>query len=294
MNGQSNLPPGEKAHKVTVPELRDRKAHGPSIAMVTAYDYTMARLVDEAGVDIVLVGDSLGMVIQGLQTTLPVTVDEICYHGRSVARGIERAHLVGDMPFMSFQLSPTQALENAGRMLKEGSFESVKIEGGSEVCDHVSAMVTCGIPVMGHLGLTPQKVHAFGGYKVQGKTERAADQIVSDALALEQAGVYAIVLEAVPAELASRVTHTVRVPTIGIGAGRGCDGQVLVCTDLLGMSRGHTPKFAKRFGEIGDAIVAATRAYVEQVRTGTFPDAAHEYRPGEIRAKGPVRALQSK
>jgi 3-methyl-2-oxobutanoate hydroxymethyltransferase len=294
MNGQADLPPRERACKMTVPEIRDRKTHGPSIAMVTAYDYTMARLVDEAGVDIVLVGDSLGMVIQGLPNTLPVTVDEICYHGRIVARGIERAHLVGDMPFMSFQVSPSQAVENAGKMIKQGAFESVKIEGGTEICDHVKRMVTFGIPVMGHIGLTPQKVHAFGGFKMQGKTEEAADRILSDALALEQAGAYAIVLEAVPADLASRVTHTVGVPTIGIGAGRGCDGQVLVCTDLLGMSRGHAPKFAKRFGEIGDAIVAATRAYVAEVRSGLFPDAAHEYRPERDRAAGPVRAAASK
>jgi 3-methyl-2-oxobutanoate hydroxymethyltransferase len=294
MNGPEDLPQREHAHKVTVPELRDRKSHGPSIAMVTAYDYTMARLLDEAGVDVVLVGDSLGMVIQGLANTLPVTVEEICYHGRIVARGIDRAHLVGDMPFMSFQVSPSQAVENAGRLVKEGSFESVKIEGGIEICDRVSRMVACGIPVMGHLGLTPQKVHALGGFKMQGKTEQAADQILRDASALEQAGVYAIVLEAVPAELASRITHTVHVPTIGIGAGRGCDGQVLVCTDLLGMSRGHTPKFAKRFGEIGEAIIAATRAYVGEVRSGTFPDAAHEYRPAQSRTKTPVRAAVSK
>jgi 3-methyl-2-oxobutanoate hydroxymethyltransferase len=295
MNGPVDLPAREHAHKVTVPELRDRKHHGPSIAMVTAYDYTMARLIDEAGVDVVLVGDSLGMVVQGLPNTLPVTVDEICYHGRIVARGIERAHLVGDMPFMSFQVSASQAVENAGRMVKEGSFESVKIEGGREVCEHVSRMVACGIPVMGHLGLTPQKVHALGGFKVQGKTDDAAAEILADALALEQAGAYAIVLEAMPAELASRVTHAVGVPTIGIGAGRGCDGQVLVCTDLLGMSRGHTPKFAKRFGEVGDAIVAATRAYVREVRSGTFPDAAHEYRPvAGPPATGPIRAATSK
>jgi 3-methyl-2-oxobutanoate hydroxymethyltransferase len=293
MNGPAELPPREHAHKLTVPELRDRKPHGPSIAMVTAYDYTMARLVDEAGVDIVLVGDSLGMVVQGLPNTLAVTVDEICYHGRIVARGTERAHLVGDMPFMSFQVSASQAVENAGRMIKEGSFESVKIEGGREVCEHVSKMVACGIPVMGHLGLTPQKVHAFGGFKVQGKTDEAAERLLSDAQALEHAGVYAIVLEAMPAELASRITHSVGVPTIGIGAGRGCDGQVLVCTDLLGMSRAHTPKFAKRFGEIGDAVVAATRAYVQEVRSGTFPDVTHEYRSArQAPLKGPVRAVQ--
>ena len=294
MHGGADLPAQEDVQKVTVPEIRARKVHGPSIAMVTAYDYTMARLLDEASVDIVLVGDSLGMVIQGLANTLPVTVDEMCYHGRIVARGLRRAHLVGDMPFMSFQVSVCRALENAGKMLKEGSFESVKLEGGAEVAEHVSAMVTAGIPVMGHLGLTPQSVHALGGFRVQGKTAQAAERIISDAVALEQAGAYAIVLESIPAELGSRVTQAVHVPTIGIGAGRGCDGQVLVCTDLLGMSRGHTPKFAKRFGEIGDAIVAATRAYVDQVRSGLFPDAAHEYRPQTDRAADPARAVPSK
>src|SRR4051812_39252428 len=285
MYGPQNLPEGSPVRKVTVPEIRDRKARGPSIAMVTAYDATMARLVDEAGVDIVLVGDSLGMVVQGLSTTLPVTVDEVCYHGRAVARGLARAHLVGDMPFMSFQISPEHAIESAGKMMKEGSFESVKLEGGLEIAEHVRRMVAVGIPVMGHVGLAPQRVHALGGFKVQGKTTEAADRIVQDARALEEAGAYALVLEAIPADVASRVTQAVEIPTIGIGAGRGCDGQVLVCTDLLGMSRGHAPKFAKRFAELGDAIVAATRAYVEETRSGLFPDASHEYKAqGETRA----------
>jgi 3-methyl-2-oxobutanoate hydroxymethyltransferase len=277
MYGPTHLPKGEKLRKVTVPEIRVRKSHGPSIAMVTAYDFTMARLLDEAGVDIVLVGDSLGMVFQGLPNTLPVTVDELCYHGRAVARGLSRAHLVGDMPFMSFQVSAAQAIENAGKMMKEGAFESVKIEGGTEVADRVAAMVAIGIPVMGHVGLVPQRVHALGGFRVQGKTDEAADRIIADAVALEQAGAYAIVLEAVPAEVASRVTRAVSVPTIGIGAGRGCDGQVLVCTDLVGMSRGHAPRFVKHFAEVGDAIVTATQAFIDEVRAGTFPDKEHEY-----------------
>ncbi len=264
--------------KVTVPEIRARKARGPSLAMVTAYDFTMARLMDEAGVDAVLVGDSLGMVVQGLANTLPVTLDEVCYHGRAVSRALRRAHLVGDMPFMSVEVSSDRAIENAGKMLKEGAFEAVKVEGGQEIAEHVRRMVAVGIPVMGHVGLTPQRVHAFGGFKVQGRTEETAQRILADAIALEQAGVYAIVLEAMPSELASTVTHSVSVPTIGIGAGRGCDGQVLVCTDLLGMSRGHTPRFVKRFAEIGDSIVTAVQSYVEQTRTGVFPDAAHEYK----------------
>jgi 3-methyl-2-oxobutanoate hydroxymethyltransferase len=278
MYGPTNLPQGKPLRKVTVPEIRDRKALGPPIAMVTAYDFTMARLLDEAGIDIALVGDSLGMVVQGLANTLPVTLDEICYHGRAVSRAVQRAHLVGDMPFMSFQVSPEQAVESAGKMMKEGAFESVKIEGGIEVAEHVAKMVSLGIPVMGHVGLAPQRVHALGGFRVQGKTAEAADRIVADALALEQAGAYALVLEAMPAEVASRVTRTVGIPTIGIGAGRGCDGQVLVCTDLLGMSRDHAPKFIKHFGEVGEAIVTATRAFIEEVRTGAFPDSEHEYK----------------
>ncbi|MFC1641277.1 3-methyl-2-oxobutanoate hydroxymethyltransferase [Myxococcota bacterium] len=263
--------------KVTVPELRGRKQGGPAITMVTAYDFTAARLVDEAGVDAVLVGDSLGMVFQGLPNTLPVTLEEMCYHGRAVARALGRAHLVGDLPFMSFQVSPNQAVESAGRMLKDGGYESVKIEGGQQVAEHVHRMANLGIPVMGHVGLTPQSVHQFGGFKVQGKTEEAADRILRDAIALDQAGAYAIVLEGIPSHLASAVTQAVSVPTIGIGAGRECDGQVLVLTDLLGLTRGPTPKFAKRFAELGDAVVGAVRQYVDETRTGVFPDAAHEY-----------------
>ena len=250
--------------------------------MVTAYDYTMARLLDEAGVDMVLVGDSLGMVVQGLATTLPVTLDEICYHGRAVSRALTRAHLVGDMPFMSFQVSPAQAVESAGKMMKEGGFESVKIEGGLEVTEHVARMVTMGIAVMGHVGLTPQRVHALGGFRVQGKTSAAVDRLVADAVALEQAGAYAIVLEAIPADVASLITATVGVPTIGIGAGNACDGQVLVCTDLLGLGLGRSPKFVKRFAELGQAVIAATRAYVDEVHAGTFPDAEHTYAPHAV------------
>jgi 3-methyl-2-oxobutanoate hydroxymethyltransferase len=277
--------------KVTVPEIRNRKVQGPAIAMVTAYDVTMARLLDEAGVDIVLVGDSLGMVVQGLPNTLPVTVDEVCYHGRAVARGLARAHLVGDMPFMSFQVSPAQAVESAGKLMKEGAFESVKIEGGAELAEHVARMVSVGIPVMGHVGLFPQRVHALGGFRVQGKSEAGADQILADALALEQAGAYALVLEAMPAAVAERVTRAVQVPTIGIGSGSACDGQVLVCTDLLGMSRGKAPKFVKRFAELADVVVGATKAYVEEVRAGTFPGREHSYGAEGSADPAPVRPV---
>ncbi len=272
--------------KITVPALRARKTVGPRIAAVTAYDVTMARLVDEAGVDIVLVGDSLGMVIQGLPNTLPVTLEEVCYHGRAVARGVQHAHLVGDMPFMSFQVSVEQALKNAGRMMKEGGFEAIKLEGGVDYADHVHAMVRAGIPVMGHVGLTPQSVHAMGGFRVQGKGEDSAARVVADARALDQAGAYCIVIEGVPADLARRITDAVSVPTIGIGAGADCDGQVLVCFDYLGMVRDLRPKFVKRFAELGDAIVAATRSYVDEVRSGAFPAAHHAFGMAGPRAIG--------
>ncbi len=269
---------GGPARKITVPELRARKGATP-IAMVTAYDYTMARLVDEAGVDMVLVGDSLGMVVQGLTNTIPVTLDEIAYHGRAVARGLVRAHVVGDMPFMSYQVSAQQAVESAGKLMKEGAFESVKLEGGAEVAEAVFRIVRAGIPVVGHVGLTPQSVHALGGFKVQGRGGEAAERLLSDARALEQAGAFAIVLEAIPPDLAAQVTEEVSIPTIGIGAGSACDGQVLVCTDLLGMMRGHSPKFAKRFAPVGDAIVAAVREYVSEVQSHEFPAASHAYKP---------------
>jgi 3-methyl-2-oxobutanoate hydroxymethyltransferase len=268
--------------KVTVPAIRQRKGGRP-LSMITAYDFTMARLLDEGGADILLVGDSLGMVVQGHPNTLPVTVDEICYHGRAVARGARTAHIVGDMPFMSFQVSPAQALENAGKLIKEGGFESVKLEGGSDVAKHVERMVAAGIPVMGHVGLLPQSVHAMGGFKVQGKKLDDAARVLEDARALEEAGAYAIVLEAIPPDLAAQVTAAVSVPTIGIGAGPACDGQVLVCYDLLGMYRDLSPKFAKRFAEVGETIIAATRAYVGEVADRSFPSAEHSFKPNGFR-----------
>lgn len=265
------------AEKVTVPSLRARKRTGPKIAMVTAYDATMARLLDEGGADILLVGDSLGMVVQGASHTLAVTVEEVCYHGRAVARGVRRAHLVGDMPFMSFQVSAEQALENAGAMIKNGSFEAVKLEGGEVVAEHVRRIVQAGIPVMGHVGLLPQSVHAMGGFRVQGKGDDAAARLVADAKALEQAGAYSIVLEGLPAPVAKRITEAVEIPTIGIGAGPDCDGQVLVCYDFLGMYGETKPKFVKRYAELGAAVVSATAAYVREVQSGAFPDEAHSF-----------------
>jgi 3-methyl-2-oxobutanoate hydroxymethyltransferase len=275
--------------KVTVPELVARKGGAP-IAMVTAYDVTMARLLDEGGADVLLVGDSLGMVVQGHANTIPVTLDEICYHGRAVARGTRRAHVVGDMPFMSFQVSPTQAVESAGRLMKEGAFESVKLEGGEDYAEHVRRIVSAGIPVMGHIGLMPQSVHAMGGFKVQGKGDSAAQRLVADARALQDAGAYAIVLEAIPPDVAEAVTRAVAIPTIGIGAGPSCDGQVLVCYDLLGMYRDLKPKFAKRFAEVGDQIVLAMQAYVGEVQERTFPAPEHTFKANVARAPLPVSA----
>jgi 3-methyl-2-oxobutanoate hydroxymethyltransferase len=283
---QGNAPKARPARKITAPEIRARKGGAP-LTMITAYDFTMARLLDEGGADMLLVGDSLGMVVQGHPTTLPVTVEEICYHGRAVARGAHLAHVVGDMPFMSFQVSAERALENAGKMIKEGGFESIKLEGGEEVAEHVRRIVLAGIPVMGHVGLTPQSVHAMGGFKVQGKDEQAADRVLDGARALEEAGAYAIVLEAIPPDLAAEITAAVSIPTIGIGAGPSCDGQVLVCYDLLGMYPDLKPKFAKRFAEVGEQIVTATRAYVGEVRDRTFPAPEHTFKASGIRRPPP-------
>jgi len=282
----------EKAiKKVTVPWLRSSKAKKRKLAAITAYDVTMARLMDEAGVDIILVGDSLGMVVQGLEHTLPVTLEEVCYHGRAVARGISRAHLVGDMPFMSYQVSVAQAVENAGRMVKEGAREAVKLEGGLAYTQHVEAIVRAGIPVLGHVGLTPQSVHAMGGFKVQGKKRDAAKRVLEDARALDEAGVYATVIEGVPADLARQITEEVSVPTIGIGAGADCDGQILVCYDMLGMDRGFKPKFVKRYLEGAELIVQATRNYVHEVRDGSFPGPEHSF--GLNKRDGSVQSTET-
>jgi 3-methyl-2-oxobutanoate hydroxymethyltransferase len=276
---------GSAPRKVTVPEVRGRKG-GPALTMVTAYDFTMARLLDEAGVDLILVGDSLGMVVQGLANTLPVTLDEIAYHARAVARGAVGAHVVGDLPFMSYQVSSTQAVEGAGKLVKEGAVESVKLEGGEDFAEHVWRIVRAGVPVMGHVGLMPQSVHALGGFKVQGRGHDAEAKVLADAKAIEEAGAYALVLEAIPPDLAAKVTASVGIPTIGIGAGPQCDGQVLVCTDLLGMTRGHAPRFAKAYAQLGDAIVAATRRYVDEVQRGAFPAEEHSYKPNGVVENG--------
>jgi 3-methyl-2-oxobutanoate hydroxymethyltransferase len=266
-----------KAGRVTIPTLRSMKARGEKIVMLTAYDATFARLLDESQVDILLIGDSLGMVIQGAATTLPVTLDDIIYHSRAVARGASRAQIVGDMPFMSFQGSQDTAVENAGRLVKEGGCHAVKLEGGAEHAPLVSRLVRAGVPVMAHIGLMPQSVHQMGGFKVQGRGEGEADQMVADALAMEAAGAYSIVLEGIPTEVAERITAAISIPTIGIGAGPHCDGQVLVIYDLLGMDESFKPKFVRRYEHLGQRIREAVGAYVDDVRAGAFPGGAESF-----------------
>lgn len=260
----------------TVLDLLKKKADNDKIVMVTAYDWTMARLVDAAGVDMVLVGDSLGMVVQGHDSTLPVTVDDILYHSRAVSRGLKNAHLTADLPFMSYQVSVEDALRAAGRMLQEGGAQSVKLEGGVRSAEAIHRIVEAGIPVVGHVGLTPQSVHAMGGFKVQGKGEQA-EQVLQDALAVQAAGAFCIVLEGMPAPLAATITERLEIPTIGIGAGPACDGQVLVCNDILGLDLGFKPKFVKRYAELENIVKEAVGAYADEVRSGAFPDAAHSF-----------------
>jgi 3-methyl-2-oxobutanoate hydroxymethyltransferase len=258
---------------MTVPTLRAMKTRGERITMVTAYDATFARMLDEGGADVLLVGDSLGMVIQGLDSTLPVTVDEVVYHCRAVARGTRHAHIVGDMPFMSYQGSVDEALRNAGRFLKEGGAHAVKLEGGAEVAEKIARIVGAGIPVMGHVGLTPQSVHAMGGFRVQGRTEEAAEHVLSEARAVANAGAYSVVLEGIPSSLAARITAELEIPTIGIGAGPSCDGQVLVCYDLLGLTPDLRPKFVKRYDEWFARGIDAMQRFALEVRGGVFPSA---------------------
>lgn len=267
----------KKTKKVTASTLRQMKAEGERITMITAYDATMARLVDRAGADVILVGDSLGMVFQGEENTLGVTLEDIIYHTRAVTRGATRAHVVADLPFMSYQADATEGFKNAGRLVKEGGAHAVKLEGGETYAPLVERLVGAGVPVMGHLGLTPQSVHAMGGFRVQGKDAKAAERLLRDAKALEAAGAYAIVLEGIPIELARVVTAQLEVPTIGIGAGVDCDGQVLVCYDLLGMFDDFVPKFVKRYAEIGDAVVEAVGAYKREVVEGAFPAEEHTF-----------------
>jgi 3-methyl-2-oxobutanoate hydroxymethyltransferase len=257
---------------------------GQRIVMTTAYDATFARMLDEGGADILLVGDSLGNVVQGLDTTLPVTLEEMIYHCRAVSRGSKRSHLVGDMPFMSYQVSPERALENAGRFLSQGNMHAVKLEGGVEMADTIRRIVHAGIPVMGHVGLTPQSVHAMGGFKVQGKGAEEAERVLQDAKAVAEAGAYAVVLEGIPAPLAARIRAVLPIPTIGIGAGPECDGQVLVCYDMLGLTPERVPKFVKLYETFYERGVQAMKMYAEEVRAGAFPTPAHSFGVGVLPA----------
>lgn len=259
---------------VTVPDFLQAKARGRRLAILTAYDYPTARLFDEAGVDAILVGDSLGMVVQGHPHCLKVTLEDILYHTRCVARGVSHALVISDLPFMSYQLGPDQALSSAGRLIKEGDAHAVKLEGGVGTAATIRAIVGAGIPVMAHVGLTPQSVRKLGGFRVQ----RDAERLLADAQAVAEAGAFAVVLECIPTDVAARVTAAVNVPTIGIGAGAGCDGQVLVAHDMLGLFDDVRPKFAKRYAELGDAARKAAEAYCREVREGTFPGAEHGFK----------------
>ncbi|MBI3537115.1 MAG: 3-methyl-2-oxobutanoate hydroxymethyltransferase [Chloroflexi bacterium] len=263
--------------KITALTLRDKKQRGEIITMLTAYDYATALAVDRAGLDVILVGDSLGMVVLGYETTLPVTVDEMLHHCRAVARGAKTALLVGDMPFMSYQISPQDALRNAGRFLQQAGMESVKIEGGREMAATAEQIVNAGIPVMGHIGLTPQSIHKLGGFRAQGRTVRAAKRLIEDAIALEQAGCYSIVLEAVPERVAEIISKRLSIPTIGIGAGVHCDGQVLVTHDLLGLFDRFTPKFVKKYANLHAEMARAFAEYKADVEARKFPATEHTY-----------------
>ncbi len=280
-----------KTQRVTIHTLRQMKERREKITVLTAYDATFARLLDEGGADVLLVGDSLGMVVQGHDTTLPVTLDEMAYHCRAVARGAKRAHVVGDLPFMTYQGSIEQGMISAGKLMKEGGCHSVKLEGGAVHAELVRRLVSAGIPVMGHIGLTPQSFHQLGGFKVQGRDSKGRERLLADAQALEEAGAYAIVLEAIPADIAADITAAVSVPTIGIGAGAACDGQVLVCYDMLGMDESFKPRFVRRFAAVGQAIQEAVAGYVQEVRAGTFPSDAESF-AGEAR-HAPIERLYS-
>lgn len=261
--------------RVTINDLKEMKAKKEKIVMITAYDYTTARLVDEVGIPLILVGDSLGMVMLGYESTIPVTIDEMIHHTKAVTKGTKKALVVGDMPFMTYHCSLAEALKNAARFLQEGGCQAVKLEGGEVVAETVKRMVDCGIPVMGHIGLTPQAIHQLGGFKAQGKTREAAAQLLRDARALEQAGAFAIVLETIPAELGKLISEKISIPTIGIGAGPDCDGQVQVVHDLLGLYSDFVPRHAKQYAKLAPLIKEAFQTYLQDVKNGIFPAKEH-------------------
>ena len=264
-------------NKITIPEIKNKKAEGKKISMITAYDFVSGKIVDEAGVDIILVGDSLGMVVLGYKNTLRVTVDNIIYHMGAVRRAVKKALLIGDMPFLSFTIGIKDALLNAGRMMREGGAEAVKIEGGEEVCDVVEAMVKAKIPVMGHIGLTPQSIMQLGGFKIQGRENKEVEKLIKNAKALEQAGCFAIVIEVVPEEVGKKITESVNIPTIGIGAGKFCDGQVLVFHDVVGLYMGKTPKLAKKYVNGAEIFSDAVKKYIKEIEEGAFPSEENIY-----------------
>ncbi|MCJ7743673.1 MAG: 3-methyl-2-oxobutanoate hydroxymethyltransferase [Dehalococcoidales bacterium] len=257
--------------RVTITQIKEMKQKGEKIVMLTAYDYSTAKIVDEVGVPLILVGDSLGMVVLGYESTIPVTMEEMLHHTKAVVRGTKRSLIVGDMPFMTYHLSVEQALQNAARFIQEAGAQAIKLEGGVTVAEKVRRMVQCGMPVMGHIGLTPQSIHQFGGHKVQGKSPEGAKKLLDDAIALDEAGAFAIVLETVPTPLATLITEKVSVPTIGIGAGIGCDGQVQVINDILGSFADFVPKHAKQYAKLTDIIRKAVTDYHNEVKDGTFP-----------------------
>lgn len=263
--------------KTTVATLKKQKENKEKITMLTCYDYSMAKLMDEAGIEILLIGDSLGNTILGYEDTLPVTMEDMIHHTAAVSRGAKNAFVLADMPFMSYQASIYDAVMNAGRLMKEGHAHGVKLEGGARVCPQIKAIVDADIPVCAHIGLTPQSINAFGGFKVQGKNEEAARKLIEDAKKVEEAGASMLVMECVPAKLAEIITNTVSIPTIGIGAGAGCDGQVLVNQDMLGMFTDFTPKFVKRFANVGEVMKQAFADYAAEVKAGTFPTKEHTY-----------------
>jgi 3-methyl-2-oxobutanoate hydroxymethyltransferase len=263
--------------KITVQDFFKMKQEGQKITMLTAYDYPFAQIVDEAGIDAILVGDSLAMVVQGLDNTLSVTMDEMAYHTKMVSNAAKRAMVIADMPYLSYQISTEDAVRNAGRFLKEAGAQAVKVEGGREVADKIAAMTKCEIPVMAHIGLTPQAIHRMGGYKVQGRTEDAAKRLKEDAKILQDAGAFSLVLEAIPAQVSKEITAELAIPTIGIGAGHYCDGQVLVIHDLIGLFERFVPKFVKRYANLKDEALKAVKQYKEEVEKGLFPGKEHSF-----------------
>lgn len=264
--------------KNTSVTFKESKKNGEKLTMLTAYDYTTAKLLDESGVDSILVGDSLGMVVLGYDDTLSVTMEDMIHHSAAVARGAKNALVITDMPFMSYQTSVYDAVVNAGRLVKEGKAQAVKLEGGIEFCEHIKAIVKASIPVCAHIGLTPQSVNAFGGFKVQGKGKQEAQRLLDEARAVEEAGAFAVVLECVPAKLAKKISESISIPTIGIGAGAGCDGQVLVYQDMLAMYSDFKPKFVKQYAQIGSVMKDAFRQYIDEVKSGVFPSEEHTFK----------------